>query len=214
MANPLIPRFLAATMGAILPAAAMAQSKESIPEPVIPAQVDRRDVHIPKISANDVEIGAYAGILSVQGFGSKPSAGLRLGYHVTEDFFLEGTYGRSKVSDEAYRTLGIPLFASGEVVPLTYYDLSIGWNVFPGEVFTGKDWAMTSAVYLIGGVGNLKFADQKHIAYNIGLGIRVLPKDWLSLRFEMRDRMFSSDLLGKNELTHNFEMTLGIGAYF
>jgi len=150
----------------------------------------------------------------VQGFGSKPSAGLRLGYHVTEDFFLEGTYGRSKVSDEAYRTLGIPLFVSGEVIPLTYYNLSLGWNVFPGEIFTGKDWAMTSAVYLIGGVGNVKFNTEKHIAYDIGIGIRVLPKDWLSLRFEMRDHMFSSDILGKNELTHNFEMTLGIGAYF
>jgi outer membrane beta-barrel protein len=210
MANPLF--LFAAAMGAILPAAAIAQ--ESIPEPVIPAQVDRRDVRIPKISANDIEIGAYAGILSVQGFGSKPSAGLRLGYHVTEDFFLEGTYGRSKVSDEAYRTLGIPLFVSGEVIPLTYYNLSLGWNVFPGEIFTGKDWAMTSAVYLIGGVGNVKFNTEKHIAYDIGIGIRVLPKDWLSLRFEMRDHMFSSDLLGKNELTHNFEMTLGIGAYF
>jgi hypothetical protein len=26
--------------------------------------------------------------------------------------------------------------------------------------------------------------------------------------------MFSSDLLGKNELKHNFEMTLGLAAYF
>jgi hypothetical protein len=42
----------------------------------------------------------------------------------------------------------------------------------------------------------------------------VLPKDWLSARFEIRDHMFSSDLLGKNQLTHNFEMTLGLGAYF
>ena len=201
-------------MAAIVPALAVAQSKESIPEPVIPAQVDRRDVRVPKISANDVEIGAYVGILSVQGFGSKPSAGLRLGYHVTEDFFLEGTYGRSKVSDESYRTLGIPLFTSGEVIPLTYYNLSVGWNVFPGELFTGKDWAMTSAVYLIGGMGNVKFNAESHVAYDIGIGIRVLPKDWLSMRFEMRDHIFSSDLLGKNELTHNFEMTFGIGAYF
>ena len=212
MANPVIPGWVAAMVGVILPAAAVAQ--ESIPEPVIPAQVDRRDVHVPRIKSNDVEIGAYAGILSVQGFGTKPSAGLRLGYHVTEDFFLEATYGRSKVSDESYRRLGIPLFSAGEVIPLAYYNLSVGWNVFPGEVFTGKDWAMTSAVYLVGGVGNVKFNGESHIAYDIGIGIRVLPKDWLSLRFEMRDHMFSSDLLGKNELTHNFEMTLGIGAYF
>jgi outer membrane beta-barrel protein len=208
-----ITKFLAAAAGAIFPAAAAAQSPESIPEPVIPAQVERRDVHLPKIKANDIEVGAYLGILSVQGFGTKPSAGLRLGYHVTEDFFLEGTYGRSKVSDESYRRLGIGLFTS-EVVPLTYYNLSVGVNLFPGEVFVGKDWAMTSAVYLIGGVGNIKFDKESHIAYDFGIGIRVLPKDWLSARFEIRDHMFSTDLLGKNELTHNFEMTLGLAAYF
>jgi outer membrane beta-barrel protein len=213
MANPLILRFLTTMMALAIPAGAIAQSQESIPEPVIPAQVDRRDVRVPKIRANDVEIGAYVGILSIQGFTAKPSAGLRLGYHVTEDFFLEGAYGRSKVSDESYRLLGIPIFPTEEV-PLTYYDFSVGWNVFPGEVFAGKDWAMTTATYLIGGVGNLKFDNESHTAYNFGIGIRLLPKEWLSVRFEMRDRMFYSDILGKNQLTHNFEMTLGLGAYF
>ena len=213
MAKSTITRYLLVVTGTIVPAVAAAQSTEKIPEPVIPAQVERRDVHVPKIKANDVEVGAYVGILSVQGFGTKPSAGLRLGYHVTEDFFIEGTYGRSKVSDESYRRLGIPLFSS-EVIPLTYYNLSVGVNLFPGEVFVGRDWAMTSAVYLIGGVGNVKFNGDSHTAYDFGIGIRVLPKDWLSARFEIRDHMFSSDLLGKNELTHNFEMTLGVAAYF
>ena len=73
---------------------------------------------------------------------------------------------------------------------------------------------MTSAVYLVGGVGNIKFNNESHVAYDFGIGIRVLPRDWLSARFEIRDHMFSSDLLGKNELTHNFEMTLGVAAYF
>jgi outer membrane beta-barrel protein len=213
MANSAITRLLLALACAIVAHAAAAQSPEKIPEPVIPAQVERRDVHVPRIKANDVEVGAYLGILSVQGFGTKPSAGLRLGYHMTEDFFLEGTYGRSKVSDESYRNFGIGLFSS-EVVPLTYYNLSIGVNLFPGEVFVGKDWAMSSAVYLVGGVGNVKFNGESHTAYDLGIGIRVLPKDWLSARFEIRDHMFSSDLLGKNELTHNFEMTLGVAAYF
>jgi len=213
MANSPMTRLLLALTCLIVPAAAAAQSPEQVPEPVIPAQVERRDVHVPKIKANDIEAGAYLGILSVQGFGTKPSSGLRLGYHVTEDFFLEGTYGRSKVSDESYRRLGLSLFSS-EVIPLTYYNLSIGVNLFPGEVFVGKDWAMTSAVYLVGGVGNVKFNGESHTAYDFGIGIRVLPKDWLSARFEIRDHMFSSDLLGKNELTHNFEMTLGIAAYF
>jgi outer membrane beta-barrel protein len=73
---------------------------------------------------------------------------------------------------------------------------------------------MTSAVYLVGGVGNVNFNGEGHTAYTFGIGIRALPVDWFSMRFEIRDHMFNSDLLGKNELKHNFEMTLGLAAYF
>ncbi len=213
MAKLTILSSLIVMLSMIIPATATAQSAESVPEPVIPAQVDRRDVHIPKISASDIEVGAYTGILSVQDFGAKSSSGLRLGYHVTEDFFVEGMYGRSTVSDQAFRRLGIAIF-NREKIDLTYYYLSIGCNLFPGEVFLGKNWAMTSAVYLVGGVGNVNFNGEGHTAYNFGIGIRALPVDWFSMRFEIRDHMFNSDLLGKNELKHNFEMTLGLAAYF
>ncbi len=178
MAKLAILSSLVVTLSMIIPATATAQSAESVPEPVIPAQVDRRDVHIPKISASDIEVGAYTGILSVQDFGAKSSSGLRLGYHVTEDFFVEGMYGRSTVSDQAFRRLGIAIFNRE------------------------------------GGVGNVNFNGEGHTAYNFGIGIRALPVDWFSMRFEIRDHMFNSDLLGKNELKHNFEMTLGLAAYF
>src|SRR6266446_10120205 len=125
MPKPTILPFLIAALSA----PATAQSAESVPEPVIPAQVERRDVHIPRISANDLEIGAYTGILSVQDFGAKSSSGLRLGYHVTEDFFVEGMYGRSTVSDQAFRRLGIAIF-NREKIDLTYYYLSIGLTCF------------------------------------------------------------------------------------
>jgi len=213
MANLAILSFLIVLLSMVTPTTATAQSAESVPEPVIPAQVERRNVHIPKISASDIEVGAFTGVLSVEDFGAESASGLRLGYHVTEGFFLEGMYGLSTVSDQSYRQLGIPLFNT-ETIPLTYYNLSVGLNLFPGEVFLGKNWAMTSTVYLVGGVGNVNFNGENHTAYNFGIGIRVLPVDWFSMRFEMRDQMFSSDLLGKNELTHNFEMTLGLAAYF
>src|SRR5258706_5060064 len=211
MPKPTILPFLIAALSMIAPATA--RPAESVPEPVIPAQVDRREVHIPKISANDIEIGAYTGVLSVQDFGAKSSSGLRLGYHATEDFFVEGTYARSKVSDQSFRRLGIAIFKTEEV-DLAYYYLSIGCNLFPGEVFLGKNWAMTSAVYLVGGVGNVKFNGENHTAYNFGLRIRALPVDWFLMRFEIPDHTFASCILGTNELKHNFEMTLGLAGFF
>jgi outer membrane beta-barrel protein len=182
-------------------------------EPVIEPQVDRRNIRVPKIDVDDIEFGIYGGILSVQDFGSKPVYGARLAYHLTEDFFLEGAYGKSTVSDESFRRLGIAVFQQPEV-DLSYYHLSVGYNLFPGEVFFGKKWAMTSAVYLVGGVGSVNFNNENNTAFNFGIGVRALPTTWLAVRAEIRDLLFESDVLGKNELKHNFELTLGVSAYF
>jgi outer membrane beta-barrel protein len=183
------------------------------PEQVIQPELDRREIHIPKIDTEDVEIGIYGGTLSVEDFGAESVEGARLAYHVTEDFFLEGVTARSTVSDESFYRFGVPIFSQREV-DLTFYYLSIGINLFPGEVFIGKNWAMTSAVYLTGGVGKVNFNEEDHSAFNFGIGIRLLPTDWFSIRAEMRDHLFESDILGMNELKHNFEFSLGLSVYF
>lgn len=183
------------------------------PEQVIQPELDRREIHIPKIDTEDVEIGIYGGTLSVEDFGAESVEGARLAYHVTEDFFLEGVTARSTVSDESFYRFGVPIFSQREV-DLTFYYLSIGINLFPGEVFVGKKWAMTSAVYLTGGVGKVNFNEEDHNAFNFGIGIRLLPTDWFAIRAEMRDHLFESDILGTNELKQNFEFSLGLSVYF
>src|SRR6266853_630322 len=75
MAKLAILSSLVVTLSMIIAATATAQSAESVPEPVIPAQVDRRDVHSPKIGSSEMEGGAYTGSLSVQDFGTKSSFG-------------------------------------------------------------------------------------------------------------------------------------------
>lgn len=183
------------------------------PEQVIQPELDRREIHVPKIDAEDVEMGIYGGTLSVQDFGARSVTGARLAYHVTEDIFVEGVMARSTVSDESFYRFGIPIFREREV-DLTFYNLSVGVNLFPGEVFIGRNWAMTSAVYLIGGVGNVNFNEEDHNAFNFGIGIRLLPIDWLAVRAEIRDHLFESDVLGKNEIKQNFELSLGLSVYF
>jgi len=183
------------------------------PDQVIQPEVDRRDVKNPKIKSSDFEIGAYAGILSVEDFGSSAVYGARLVYHVTEDYFVEGLYGRSTVSDQSFCDVGLCLFPQREE-PLTYYALSLGYNLFPSEIFAGKGHAMNSAVYLLAGVGNTSFADESHFTFNVGLGLRVLPRDWLALHLTIRDYLFSTDYLGTSKLTSNVELTCGLSVYF
>lgn len=197
------------------PLAAWAQEQTPTPttESVIQPELDRRDVVLPRIDTEDIEVGGYFGILSVEDFGANPVYGARLVYHVSEDYYLEGIYGVSTVSDEALCNLGLCLFPTRKQ-DLTYYALSVGFNFFPGEIFIGKKRAMTSAVYALAGVGNTSFLNEDRFTINVGLGIRVLPVDWMALHITVRDFLFESDVLGSNKITNNFELTAGVSIYF
>lgn len=204
---------LAGSWLAALPGVAAERDSEPASEQVLQPELDRRSVHAPRIDVDDFEVAAYVGILSVEDFGAESLVGARVGYHVTEDLFIEGTYGTSTVSDQSYYRIGYPVFDERETA-LDYYHLSLGINLFPGEIFVGRSWATTSAVYLIGGVGNTGFDNRNYTTFNFGFGLRVLTADWFAMRLEMRDLIWQSDLLGVSELKHNFEFTLGASVYF
>ncbi len=189
-----------------------APEPESSQEQVIEPDIYRRDIVVPRIDTENFEITAYYGVLDVEDFGTEPAYGLRAAYHVTEDFFIEGSIGMSESSDETLENLTTFNILQDE--DITYYNVSIGYNIFPGEVFLGSDIAMTSSFYLMFGVGNVEFNDEDEFAYNVGFGLKVLPTDWLSFRFDVRDIVYETDLLGDNEFTNNFEITANVGVFF
>jgi outer membrane beta-barrel protein len=198
----------------LLSSAGTAAAAEAEPTgQVIQPEIDRRELHIPRIDTEDYEIGLYGGILSVEDLGAEPVYGARLAYHVSEDFFVEGALGKSTVTDQPLCDLGLCLFPEREQ-DLTYFALSVGFNLFPGEVFLGRQNAMTSTVYVLAGVGSTSFVDENRFTLNFGIGIRMLPVDWLALHVTMRDYLFESDILGTNKITNNFELTVGVSVYF
>jgi len=191
-------------------------SDENAPPPrVINPEVERRQVKVPKIEASDFEVGAFFGSLSVEDFGTNPMWGLRADYHVTEDFFFEANYGRSNAGRTSFETLGGNIqLLTGDERRFTYYDLSLGYNFLPGEVYLGRGLAMNSALYLVGGIGSTKFAGDQHFTVNFGAGYRVLPTDWLAIHIDVRDHLFQSDLLGRSKLTNNLGAYLGATVFF
>ncbi|HQR21359.1 MAG TPA: outer membrane beta-barrel domain-containing protein [Burkholderiaceae bacterium] len=185
-------------------------ANEQVIEPTVP----RRDVRVPKIPSNDIIVGAYLGTYSSEDFGASFVYGLRLGYHITEDFFVEGVYGTTKVSDDNYRQILPGGVFPNKTETLDYYNLSVGYNILPGEVFFGRSYAKASALYLIAGLGSTKFLGQSSQTFNFGLGYRVFYKDWGAIQVDFRDHMYSLDLLGQSKSTQNLELTLGATFFF
>jgi outer membrane beta-barrel protein len=196
-------------------ASAFAQSTQPANEQVVVPQVERRDVKLPKFPSKDIEVGLIGGVYSTENFGAKAVYGLRLGYHITEDFFVQANLAQTKVSDENYRQLlpGGGIFPQPEE-KLTYYNVSAGWNMLPGEVFIGANRAKATAVYLLAGIGSTKLAERRRSTMNFGLGMRMLMTDRAAINFELRDHVFSIDLLGPRQTTHNLELTGGLAWYF
>jgi len=197
---------------------AFAQSTQPAPQPaneqVVVPQVERRTVPLPKFPSKDFELGAFGGVYSTENFGASGIAGLRVGYHITEDFFVQANVARTKVSDDNFRQI-LP----GGIFPnpketLSYYNLSVGVNVLPGEVFLGRNRAKATAVYLIGGIGSTKLNEQRRQTFNFGLGMRLLLAERAAIQVDLRDHVFSFDILGKRQSTQNLELTTGFSWYF
>ena len=184
-------------------------------DPVIEPELDRRSITESDIDSEDFEVGAFAGVMSVEDFGTTFVYGARAAYHVSEDLFTEAAIGRTKTDKTSFEKLsGGAQVVSDDDRTLTYYNISIGWNLLPGEVFIGRGHAFNSALYIIGGVGNTDFADDNHFTINFGAGYRLLLNDWVAMHIDVRDHTYKSDLLGKDERKHNLEAHTGLTVFF
>ena len=182
---------------------------------VIEPEVDRREPRRRKIDTEDFEIGGFFGLLSVEDFGTNAVYGATLAYHVSESFFIEGAYGLSDTEETAFERLsgGAPLLTDDQR-QFSYYNVSLGFNILPGEAFLTRNRAFNTSFYFIAGLGSTDFAGDNHFTVNFGFGGRVFPNDWLALRLDVRDFMFDIDILGQQKTTHNLKGTLGITIFF
>ncbi|MEE9142258.1 MAG: outer membrane beta-barrel domain-containing protein [Gammaproteobacteria bacterium] len=182
---------------------------------VIDPEVERREITVPKVDTEDFEVGAFAGYMSVEDFGANPVIGATFAYHITEKWFIEAGVGTTDTEETSFEVLsgGAQLLSDSER-RLTYYNLSMGYNVLPGEAFTGKRRAFTQSLYLIAGLGSTEFGGDDHFTVNFGLGYTLLPKDWFAVRFDFRNHMFDSELIGVKKTTNNLEFTLGVTFFF
>ncbi|MEJ2454533.1 MAG: outer membrane beta-barrel domain-containing protein [Candidatus Thiodiazotropha sp.] len=184
-------------------------------EPVVQPEIARREIVEPDIDEEDFEVGGYVGFLSIEDFGTSPVYGVRLAYHVTDDIFLEAAAGTSTADKTSYELLsGNVQLLTDDERDFTYYNLSAGYNLLPGEAFFFNRYALNSQFYLIAGVGSTRFAGNDEFTVNVGAGYRLLITDWMAVHLDARDHMFESDLLGEAKTTHNIEVHGGLTVFF
>lgn len=212
--------FLAALAAAVVALAAVpanaAQKPEALElEPLVVREPERHPVKIDRIDSENFEFGFHGGLMSVEDFGTDMATSLRVAYHVTEGFFIEGQYGRTELGETSFERLsGGASLLTDDQRKMSYYNVSVGYNLFPGESFIGRGWAFKGGLYLVGGVGSTDFAGDERFTINAGFGYRLVATDWLAFHVTVRDHMFDSDLLGSKNTYHNVEFTGGLSLFF
>ncbi|MFT4766113.1 MAG: outer membrane beta-barrel protein [Oleispira sp.] len=185
--------------------------------PIIVVEPDntQREAYEAQIDSEFFELGAYAGILAIEDFGSSSVLGIKASFHATEDFFLQANYGQA----EAGLSTAEYVYGDSETSIITdrdyrYYNLLVGYNLFPGETFVTQDLTFNSAFYLVAGAGNTDFADDNHFTITVGSGYRIILKDWLTINVDFRDHSFEAEIGPKTKRTHNLEFSTGLTAFF
>lgn len=178
-------------------------------------QVERRALSTSDIDTEDFEIGVNYGVISIEDFGTSELTGLRFNYHVTEDYFLQLSAGKTTAGTTSYERLsGGAQLLTEDGRDYRYYGLNFGWNMMPGETFITDNWSFNSAFYVLLGAGNTTFANDQRFTLNYGAGYRFVLLDWLTAYIEAQNHLFDIDVTGENKRTNNIEFSTGFSFYF
>lgn len=185
--------------------------------PIVVVEPDEtlREEYEAQIDTEFFEIGAYIGILSIEDFSSSNVFGLKASFHATEDFFLQANYG---VAEAGFSTAEYYFDDNPTNIiadrNYEYYNLLLGYNLFPGETFISKNLTLNSAFYLVAGIGNTDFAADNHFTLSYGSGYRIILSDWLTWNMDFRDHTFETQVGPKSKRVHNLEFSLGLTGFF
>lgn len=170
--------------------------------------IRRPDVQVKQIKAQDYELGGYAQSVTLDRNHTVGLYGVRAAYHKTDNFFVEGSVAYSStIGFEDIRQI----VGAGEDPGLDYstYEFSVGYNLFPGDLYITKSYTLPFSIYAIGGFGYVDYESDSHTAYSFGGGLRITPTDYFAIRIELRDQAWS-----QHGTDHNIAFSVGVSGYF
>lgn len=183
-------------------------------EQLIKPEVERKDVRLAKIDNESLEIGYFAGSMSFEDFGTNSVQGVFVAFHVNEDVFLLGSYGETTLGKTSSEIINnSPMFSDKER-EVNYYNVLLGYNLLPGEVFIGNKLAFNTDLYFVVGSGTTEFAGDDYATFVYGWGYRFLGADWLSIHLDVRNHSFTHYKFGYEKSVNNLESTIGLAIFF
>jgi hypothetical protein len=215
--------FLAALLFmALLPAPTPAQAKkkaapkkadpvEAAPQiaaadPALPAPAPAESAHPHGLSINQ-------GIYATEVFGRNYYFDIRYNYLYKEGkFFFEGSLGFGSLSSRFWDEIINTRIYNSDAVRAYEFLAGYAYDWKPREGLA----ALRSIPYLTAGVGGVSLGDESHFAYVLGFGNRiplpgVLGVDRLSIRYDVRDQMFSQEFSNSEPFwTHNVILIIGV----
>lgn len=191
----------------------MQENKEQ-PPALIDPNIERRDISESDIDTEDIEIGIFGGFISIEDFESSEVVGVSLAYHINENLFLEARYAQATAGQTSFEKLsgGAP-FLTDDERDYTYYNLSLGYNI-NGETFFTDNLVFNSDFYFTLGAGSTNFGGDERFTVSAGAGYRLLLTDFWALKVDVRDHVFTSDIIGVEKDVHNLAITLGTTFFF
>lgn len=176
---------------------------------IVKADTEQDLIKDSDIKNTSMSVGVYTGLINYENFNSSYLVALTFSYPFDEHVFIDAEFGVSSINDTEYRNIGLPLL-SEEETDVQFYTVLVGYNILPGEVYWSREKTLISSFYLIGGVGSISFDNNNYVSVQFGAGFKMGLDKNKSIRFEARDRLFDTDILGTDKLSNNIEFHLGI----
>jgi outer membrane beta-barrel protein len=158
------------------------------------------------------ELNLYGGVYMSDVMGAAPLAGASYGFHMSEDFALEVSFGytwlRSAVSRPIESYTGYSILQPRDA---RIYAGTLLWHPFHGKFMLFRSAIPHFDFYLLAGVGITDSRTAKGLTYSAGVGMKIFCTSWMSLRIEIRDNIHVEEMLASEALTNNLSLTLGAG---
>lgn len=194
------------------------QPNQNLPvdEAIVQPEVQRRKIEKVAIDTENLEMGLFTGFYSADRYGTTSISGIRVAYHISEDLFFEVTGAQTTLNGLPEETLLQYYTVPDADRNLKYYNINLGYNFLPGEVYFNENWAFNFAFYLMGGVGNTEINAEQRSTLTTGAGMRVLLTDWMAFHINMRDHILRDRYsgIGQEQTIHNLEGFSSITFFF